>query len=334
MRLTHDDESRLRKQRARNVDAYQLYLKGRYEMNRSGDDGLKKATAYFEQAIARDPSYALAYAGLARVYISRNILGYLPPVEALPKAVAAAKKAIELDDRVADAHARLGFTSLLHDWNWRQSEQEFQRALTLDPNNGLAHADYGMMLVTRGRFDEAIAEARRAQELDPVSPLITTVLGFHLVAAHRYDEGIEQIENALALEPDFVPAHFHVSRAYCLRGLPDLAMVKSQRLLELGNPLGESFIAASYAASGRKAEALKVLDELIARSERSHSGAFLIAVVYALLHDSEQTFVWLEKAYKQHELFLAFLNVWEEFDSLHADPRFQDLVRRIGIPTS
>jgi serine/threonine protein kinase/tetratricopeptide (TPR) repeat protein len=334
VRLTRDDENRLRRQRAGNVHAYQLYLKGRYEFTRSGDDGLKKATAYFEQATAHDPSYALAYAGLARVYISRSLLGYLTPAEALPKAVAAAKKAIELDDGVAEAHARLGFTSLMQDWNWRQSEQEFQRALALDPNNDLAHVDYGVMLVTCGRFDEAIAEARRAQELDPVSPLVATGLGFFLVAAHRYDEGIEQIENALALEPDFVPAHIHLARAYRLRGLHDRAMAESHKLTELASSIGQADCAASYAASGRKTEALRVLNELMARSERSRLRGFFLALVYASLHDTEQTFVWLENAYEQHELFLVFLNVYQEFDGLHTDPRFQDLVRRIGIPSA
>jgi eukaryotic-like serine/threonine-protein kinase len=333
-RLTRDDESRLTKRGTGDPEAYQLYLKGRYEWSKRTDIGLKKAVAYFEQAIARDPTYALAHAGLADAYVSRAIGGFLPPAEAYPKAAAAARKAVELDDGVADAHVSLGWTSLVLDWNWRDSEQEFRRALTLDPNNAMAHCDCGVMLVQGGRFDEAIAEVRCAQELDPVSLIITTTLGIVLTVARRYDEGIEQFHNVLALEPAFQPALFQLARAYRVRGLADLAIAESQRLVDLGSPLGTPSIAACYAASGRKADALTVLDELIPRSERSRSGAFLIAVVYALLHDADQTFVWLEEAYKQHDLFLVALNVYPEFDSVHADPRFQDLVRRVGIPTS
>jgi serine/threonine protein kinase/Tfp pilus assembly protein PilF len=333
-RLTRDDESRLAKKGTANAEAYQLYLKGRHQWNKRTGDGMKRATTFFEEAIARDPFYALAYAGLAETYASRATFGYLPPADGYPKAVAAARRAIAMDDRVADAHACLGLTNLLYEWNWAQSEHEFRCALALDPNNVTGHAWYSVLLDSLGCSDEAIVESKRAQELDPVSPIVTTGVGLALLRARRYDEAIEQLKNALALEPDLVPAHVQLARAYHLRGLHDLSMAESQRLVQLGFPRGDALMAQSYAAAGRTAEALEVLNELIDRSERSHSGAFLIADVYALLGDFDKTLVWLEQAYKQHDALLVFLNVWPEFETLRGDARFQDLVRRVGIPSA
>jgi predicted Zn-dependent protease len=208
-----------------------------------------------------------------------------------------------------------------------------RRTCNVSPNNVTAHAWYSSLVDSLGCSDEAIAEGKRAQELDPVSPMVTTVVGAALIRARRYDEAIQQLKNALALEPDFVPAHVQLARAYHLRGLHDLSMAESQRLVELGSPHADALMAQSYAASGRTAEALEVLNKLIPRSDRSHSGAFLIADVYALLGDSDQTLVCLEEAYKQHDAMLVFLNVWPGFETLRGDARFQELVRRVGIPS-
>ena len=215
LQLTPADVTSVAAGGTHNAEAYQLYLQGRYQWNKRNRAGLTRAIEYFEQAIARDPSYALAYAGLAQAYVSLADFGYLPGGEAYPKAIAMARKALELDERVADAHAVLGYTSVAYEWNWGQSEREYQRALALDPNNAITHYWNGFTnLMTRGRYDDAIAEGRRAEALDPVSPMIRAGLGqmfLLLNSARRYDEAVEACKQALELEPDFVPAHI-VSR--------------------------------------------------------------------------------------------------------------------------
>jgi len=334
MQLTSEDHKVMVAGTTQNAEAYQLYLKGQYEYAKRNRDGYNRADAYFEQAIARDPSYAMAYAGLARVYGRQGLFGYLLPGEAFPKAIAAAKKAITLDERSADAHTALAYSTLYYEWNWTQTEQEVRRALALDPNNAEAHYVYGAFLITLGRFDEAIAESRRRETLDPLSPQNATTLGLWLTAAGRYDEALATFKRALELEPNFEGAHRDLARLYDASGKGDLAVAESRRTIELGDPFGQSLLAQSYAVAGKKAEALALLKEAIEQSKRSHSGAFYIALALEALGDKEQTFTWLEESYKEHEPLLVILNEWPMRNvAWRADPRFQDLVRRIGIPT-
>ena len=334
LQLTSDDHKVMVAGTTQNAEAYQLYLKGQYEFAKRNRDGLNRANAYFEQAITRDPTYALAYAGLARVYGRQAVFGYVPPGEAFPKSISAARKAIALDERSADAHAALAYSTLYYDWNWTQSDQELHRALALDPNNVEAHNIYGLFLMTLRRFDEGVAEQRRAEALDPLSPMLPAALGWELLQARRYDEAITPLKRALELEPDFVVAHMYLAWLYEASGKGDLAIAESRRTIELGNPFGQALLADSYAVAGRKAEAVAPLKESIEQSKRSHSGALQIALVFDALGDKEQAFTWLEESYKEHEPLLVYLNVMPfRNDALHADPRFQDLVRRIGIPT-
>jgi TolB-like protein/tetratricopeptide (TPR) repeat protein len=333
LRLTSDDHKVMVAGTTQNAEAYQLYLKGRYEFDKGNRDGYKRANAYFEQAIAQDPSYAMAYAGLASGYALQALFGYSPPSETYPKAIAAANKAIALDERSADAHTWLGYSVLFYEWNWTQSEQEVNRALAIDPNNAVAHRQYGLLLVTLRRFDEGIAEDRRAEALDPLSPPSPVLLGWALTEARRYEEAVAALKRGLELQPDFTQAHVSLADAYRLSGKGELAIAESRRTIELGNPFGRALLAASYAATGRKAEAMAPLKESIDQFKKSNIGAFSIAVALNELGEKDQAFGWLEESYKGHEPVLATLNASPFFDNLRADPRFQDLVRRIGIPT-
>ena len=334
MQLTSDDHKMMVAGTTQNAEAYQLYLKGQYEFEKRNGDGYKKASSFFEQAVAQDPSYAMPYAGLAKVYSRQAVFGFLPPGKAFPKAIAAANKAIAIDERSADAHAALAYSTLYYHWNWTQSEQELRRALALDPNNADVHQVNGIFLVTLRRFDESVAEFKRAEQLDPLSPVMPAVLGWSLIQARRYDDAIAPLKGALELEPDYLLAHFYLVSAYAGSGKGDLAIAESRRTIELGNPFGQAMLAESYAVAGRKAEVAAPLKEAIEQSKRSHAGALFIAFAFDALDDKEQTFTWFEESYKEHEAVLVFLNAnpWRN-DAWRADPRFQDLVRRIGIPT-
>jgi serine/threonine protein kinase/tetratricopeptide (TPR) repeat protein len=332
-RLTRDDESRLGRQRPANAEAYQLYIKGRYQFNKTHSaEGLRRAAAYFEQAIERDPAYALAYAGLAYTYIARAIRSYVPPSEAYVKARAAAAKAIELDDRIADAYVCLGFVSLVRDWNWLQSEREYDRALELEPDSALAHAYHAMMMLTAGRGADAVIQARHAQTLDPLSPFVSAILGVVLYFTREFEQSIRELKNVLALEPDFMIAHAYLTHAYRHRGSFELAMEEADRVIALGNPLGRVSLAAALATSGKRDEARELLAEFAAQPPELQPRAIFLAIIYASLNDRENTLAWLETAYSQRDQTMPFVKVSPEFAGLHDDPRFQDLVRRIGIP--
>lgn len=332
LRLTREDEKGLTAATPRDAVAYQLYLRGQYATNKRTSESYKQATQYFNQAIERDPSYALAYAGLADAYIWQGYWGYMTSPEAYQKAGVAARQAVALDERSADGHASLAWISLYYQWDWAQSEREYQRALALDPTNATARYLYGESLGTRRRFEEAIAEIKRAAALDPLSGRIAVSIGFMLTNARRYDESIEALKHAIELEPDQTLAQLDLARAYRLAGMVDLAIAKSRRMLDSGDPLGPTFLAASYAHAGRKAEALVLVKGMIEKARRSRQGGFLVALVFATLGDRDQAFHWLEQAYEEHDTFLPWLRADPEFDALHGDPRFEDLVRRIGIP--
>ena len=273
--LTSDDAIGLAAGSTQNADAFQLYLKGRYELNKRSRDGLNAGAQSFERAIQADPTYSLAHAGLANAYNMQAFYGALPSNEAFPKAIDAATKAVELDERSADAHAALGWTRLRRDWNWTLSEREFRRALAIDPSHATAHQWLGaQVLLTQGRFDEAIAECKSGEALDPLSPGIALGSGFTLLFASRYDEAIETLGRALALEPNFATAHRFLAIAYRLKGMTDLAIAESQRAHDLGDPLGRVDLAVSYAASGNKREAVALVEKWIAESRQIHGGAF------------------------------------------------------------
>ena len=333
LRLTREDEQGLAAGAPKDAVAYQLYLKGRHETARRTREGYAAAAQFFDQAIAHDASYARAYAGLADVYLWQAYWGYVPAADTYRKATAAANQAVALDDRTADAHASLGWLNLYYKWNWPESAREYERALSLDQTNAAIRAWYGESLSVRGRHDEAIAEVRRAVALDPLSLQHTTSLGFVLTNARRFDESIEVLKGAVEKGGDATLAQLDLARAYRFTGNDDLAITLSRQMVDRGDPLGPAFLAASYARAGRRADALAILRPLEDAARRSHQRNYLIAVVHAALGDRDPAILWLERAYAEHDTFLPWCYVDPEFDKLRGDPRFADLVRRIGNPT-
>jgi tetratricopeptide (TPR) repeat protein len=264
LRPTGEEQKRLTKHYTENPEAHQLYMKGRYLWNRRTGETLQRAAEYFQQAIDKDPSYALAWAGLADCYAVYGFYGVLPPKEANPKAKEAAIRALALDDTLAEAHATLAFVKTSYDWDWPSAEREFKRAIELNPNYATAHQWYSNLLDGTGRVDEAIAEAKRAQEADPVSPIISTATGQALYFARRHDQAIEPLRKALEMDPSFWLAHRLLAMVYEQSGRYEEAIAEGQKALSLteGAPSGLAVLGHAYAAAGRRADAQKVVTEL------------------------------------------------------------------------
>ena len=336
LRLTSHERKRLTKRYTQNTEAYQLYLKGRYHWNRRTEEGLKKGIQYFEQAIAKDPGYALAYAGLADCNALFGCGGYagLAEKEAMSKASAAAGMAREIDDTLAEAHTSVAFVKFRFEWNWPEAESEFKRAIELNPKYPTARHWYATYLMAMGRSEEAFAEIKRAQELDPLSLTISAGVGRLLGVARQYDRAIEQLQKTIEMDPNFVRARFDLGLMYAESGRYDEAHAEFQSAINISGSTIEILPALgfTYGLAGKRTEALKVLEELNEQSKRRHVSAFLIAVVYIGLGEKNQALDWLEKAHEERNNSLPFLNVDPIFDSLRSVARFQDLLRRIGLP--
>jgi len=338
LRLTNEDKTRLAKSSTTNPETYQLYLKGRYHANQATAEGLKKSIQYFEQAISIDPGYALAYAGLADSYsaLGGNWL-YLPPSDSIPRAKAAAKKALELDDALAEAHAALGYAAFF-DWDWSGAEREFKRAIELNPNSALSHERYAEFLRARLRFNESMAEAQRAQELDPLSPDIVAGLGFVYLFTRRYDESIAQFQKALELYPDVAPIRAGLSLAYAGKRMYPQAVSEYDKIpahdkaVAPENQFVASFRGWVYAVSGRRTDALKIAQEFRDLSSHSYVDFYLFAGIYAGLDDKDEAFRLLEKGYEQHSVAMPYLGVDVFWNGMRSDPRYADLLRRMGLP--
>jgi serine/threonine protein kinase/Tfp pilus assembly protein PilF len=338
LRLTSEEKNRLAKSSATNPEAYQLYLKGRYHASQSTAVGLKKGIEYFEKAIEKDPGYALAYAGLADSYAG---LGgdwlYLPPSDSFPKAKAAAMKALELDDTLGEAHAALAYATLF-DWDWVDAEREFKRAIELNPNSALSHERYRDFLEIRLRFDEAMTEAQRAQELDPLSPEIVGGVGSIYVFTRRYDEAIAQYQKALDLNPDFPAIRVELSWAYALKHMYPQALAEYDKIAEQDKAVAaeNQFVAGVlgwlYAVSGRQAEALRIAKEFKALSSHAYVDFYQFAWVYAGLDDKDEAFRLLERGYREHTAGMVYLATDVAWYGMRSDPRYADLLRRMGLP--
>jgi len=316
-----------------NPEAYDLYLKGRYFWNKRNKEGLIKAAAYFEEAIAKDPNYAVAYAGLADAYgLSGNDL--FPIDEAMSRAKAAAEKALQLDGDLAEAHASLGLIAYHFDWNWASAQRHFERAIALNPNYATAHHWYAeAYLMPMGRADEAIAELRKAKELDPLSAAIATDLGKELYFVRRYDEAMVELRGVLELDPDFVSAHNWLSDTFLEKGLYHEAIAE----LEKTKPLKEKRIylrqtAYLYARMGQRVQAERALSKSLRLSRGKEVSSGAVALVYASSGNLDKAFLWLERACAERSSFMTSLKYWSAFDPLRSDPRFSDLVRRVGLP--
>ncbi len=332
---TPDHQSRLAKRSTENTEAYQSYLKGRYYWNRRTEQALKRAVEYFQQAIDKDPGYALAYAGLADAYAVYNSYQVELPRVSGPKAKAAATKALEIDNTIADAHAALGMVRMSYEWDWPGAEREFQRAIQLDPAYPTARHWYSICLAAAGRNEEAIASLTRAQQLDPLSLIISADLGLEAYFARRYDQAVEQVRKVLEMDPNFAAARRHLGMAYEQKGMYKEAVAEFEKSLEIsrGNPFALGALGHAYALSRNREKARRALSELLALSKRRYVPPFDIAIVYTGLGDTEHAFEWLEKAFDDRSLEMIFLKVDPRFDRLHADPRFISLLRRMGLPS-
>src|ERR1700722_1217093 len=332
--LNEQEQAALKNAKVVNPQAYESYLKGRYFWNKRTADGLKVALAYFNQAIDEDPTYAPAYSGLSDTYALLGDWQYavMTPIEALPKAKAAAVKAIELDSSLGEAHNSLAFCLDGYDWDFRAGEKEFQQALKLNPGYATAHHWYAQHLALVNRYEEAIAEMKKAESLDPLSLIIKSDLAELLVLAHAYDEAIAQSQKAIEMDPNFAMAHNQLAQAYLQKHMLEPAVAQLQAAVQLsnGSPTCVANLGRAYAASGKKSEALQQLNELKSHSNATYSRGSEIATVYAALGDSNQAILWLEKAYE--ERFNPGVLLRPGFDPLRPDPRFQDIVRRVGLP--
>jgi tetratricopeptide (TPR) repeat protein len=331
VRLTGEDEKRVAKTDTSNPEAYQDYLKGRFWWNKRSEDGLNKGIEYFQRAITKDPNYALAYSGLADCYNIMAGFVFVSPKEVYPRAKAAALKALEIDDTLAEAHASLGWTKAFYDWEWSGAEREFQRAIELNPRYGDAHLMYGAALRKMGRVEEAVAEYRRAQELDPLSLSSSAFLGVTFYEGRQYDQAIEQERKTLELDPNFTQANAVLGFAYAQKSMHKEAIAQFEKGLVVspGDTRTLTGLGYAYAVAGRRAEAQKVLDQLTELSKEKYVGADGMALIYTGLGEKDKAFEWLEKAFEEHAV--GDIKAWPPFDPLRPDPRFADLLRRMNL---
>ena len=332
--LNPHEQAALKKTKVVNPEAYESYLKGRYFWNKRTAASLKVALAYFNQAIEEDPKYAQAYSGLADTYALLGDWQYavMTPKEALPKAKAAALKALELDDGLSEAHNSLAFCLEGFDWDFESAGKEFRRAIELNPGYATAHHWYAWHLSLVGRNSEAIAEMRKAENLDPLSLIINADLAELLLIAHLSDESIQLSNKTIEMDPNFALAHNQLAQAYLAKHMFGEAIAEIQKAIQLsgGSPTCTANLARAYAASGKTAAAVGLLNDLKKRSASGDPHSAEIAMIYAALGNNDQAMIWLEKSYD--ERFNPGVLLRPGFDQLRSDSRFQDLVRRIGLP--
>src|SRR5882724_7882745 len=320
----------------RDIDpqAYELYLKGRYFWNKRTDEGLRKALEYFQSAVSKDPRDPRGHAGIADSYLMLAEYGTFPARDAVPKAKAAALKALELDDSLAEAHASLAALKEDYDWDWPGAEKEFKRALELNPSYATFHQWYAEFLAEMGRFNEAVDEITRARELDPLSLIVNTVVGEIFYESRQNDQAIQQLRRTLELDPNFAEAHRLLGETYLQLSKHDEAIAELQTALALsgGSVQNEAFLGQAYGLAGRKSEARAVLNRLKARSAQAYVSPADLSLVYAGLGENNQALRLLEKACKRRLPSMVNLKVDPSLDNLRSDPRFQDLLHQVGFP--
>jgi TolB-like protein/Tfp pilus assembly protein PilF len=331
LKLSGAEERRATRHFAQNPEAYQLYLKGHYYASRYTKEGFNKGIEYFNQAIAKDPDFALAYSGLAFCYMNQTDWVFAPK-DSVPKSRQAVENALRLDDTVAEAHTVRAMLLLQYDWDWPAAEQEFRRAIALDPNYALGRSFLAWHLAAMGRFDESVAEDRRALELDPLSAAVNADLGWDLYLARRYDEAIEQLQKAIDLTPNYWVSHVLLGRCYEQKGkLPEaIAQFEKARQIEPSIPEVLAALGHGLALSGRKAEALKILRELQERATKEFVPSYTMATIYIGLGLKDEALQYLGKSYTEGSFYMIHLKVEPILDPLRPDPRFADIMRRVG----
>jgi TolB-like protein/DNA-binding winged helix-turn-helix (wHTH) protein/Tfp pilus assembly protein PilF len=329
-RLTDADERRVARRYTENIEAYRLYLKGRYFWNKRTGDGIEKAIGYFKQAIDKDPRYALAYAGLAESYILLSTYTDTASDDATSEARQAAMKALELDEQLAEAHTVLAEVAVDYDADWAGAEREFKRSIEINPNDATTHQWFGLRLAQEGRFDEALTEVARARELDPVSMTINSAEATVFYYSRQYDQAITRFVKAIELSPDAGGLHLHLSDVYRQKGMYAEATTELQKATSSYYDAGiKARLGLIYAKSGNRGEALKIINEL---EQTKMSGMqYYIAGIYNLLGDKEQALAWLEKTFQQKDPHLNWVKVDTLFDSLHSDQRYAALLHRLRL---
>ncbi len=335
LRLTGEEKRQLSKRYTDNTEAYGFYLKGRFYWNKRTHDGLSKAIKHFRKAIAIDPNYALAYAGLADCHNLQTIYSGIPPKEAFAEGKAAAIKALELDDALAEAHNSLACVKWCFEYDSGATEVMYKRALELDPNLTPARTYYAKFLSTMGRQDEASSEIKLAQERDPVSLLVNWVSAELLHYARQHDQAIEQLLRTLDMDPNLLPAQVFLGRAYEQKGMYKEAISEFQRAVTTSSNDWRivALLGHAYAVAGKRDKAKRILVELKKQTARNYISPFNIALIYVALAERDEAFEWLERAFDDRSLWMVFLKVDPRLDSLRSAPRFADMLRRMNLPT-
>ncbi len=333
VQLSGEEKQRMSREATEDTEAYQLYLQGRYHWNKRTLEDLEQSIDYFQQAIQKDPRYALAYAGQADAYALIADFNVLPAKEVMPKVKLAAAKALELDPALAEAHTSLAWADF-HDWDWPGAESEFKRAIELNPSYATAHSWYGEYLMALGRFDQAFSEVSRARELDPLSPVTNLAPGLRLYYSRQYPQAVDQFKKTIAMDSLFVPAHLFLGRTYEQTARYPDAIAEFGKALELSEGDTNELAALGYAdaVSHQESEARKILQQLTERSQQTYVQPTWVAVIHIGLGEKDQAFEWLQKAYQDRSAWLVFLKVDPFFDPVRSDPRFTDLMRMVGLP--
>jgi serine/threonine-protein kinase len=332
VKLLGEEQGAVLKRYTRNPEANEFFLRGLFYFNKFTPDDFQKASENFQSAIAIDPNYTLAYVGLAEAYTELSFFSFSPN-ETMPKAREAANKALELDDTLGEAHNSLAIIKMYFDWDYAGAEQEYKRAIALNPGNPPAHMWYGFYLGLMGRFEESLKEMQRAQELDPLNAPNNSGIGIVLLWARQFERAIEQFRKVLELNPNYYIACNYLAEAYAHIGDFDSAIATIEKVQQaVTDPLTLSTAGYLYGKSGDRIKALEILNEFEKRSNEEYVPAMNFAQIYAGLGDIEQALVWLDKACNERAVWIPFLKADLKFDSLRFDPRFQELLKKVGFP--
>jgi serine/threonine protein kinase/tetratricopeptide (TPR) repeat protein len=334
LQLTQAEKKRLGKRHTENAEAYQLYLKGRYYWNKWTHEGFGKGIEYFQQAVEKDPGYALAYSGLADSYVLLGWNSYLAPKDAFPKAKAAALKALQFDKNLAEAHTSLAAPLWLHDWNWAEAGAEFKRSLELGQAYPTANHWYAEYLMTMGRHEESIARIKHSQELDPLSLIINVAVGWSLYFGRRYDEAVEQLSKTLELDPNYPVAHWILGLVYRHTERYEMAIVEGETAVATsgGSPLMQAALAQTCGMANKKREAMEMLERLNELAKKQYVSSYFLAGIHVGIGENDQALAYLERAYEEKSHWLIYLHIDPGMDTLRGEPRFKEVLGRIGLP--
>jgi len=334
LKLTRAEKKRLTKRETVDAEAYRLYLKGRHHWNKWTEEGFYKAIEYFQEAVEKDPSYALAYTGVADSYVLLGWNSYLPPKDAFPKAKRAAMGALRLDPDLGEAHTSEAAVLWLHDWRWPEAGSEFRRSLALSPSHPTASHWYAEHLMTMGRHAEAIEQMKKSQELDPLSLIISVAIGWAFYMGRKYDEAIEQFRRTVELDPNYPVTYWILGLVLRKMGRHEMAIAEGEKGVKLsgGSPLMKAALAQTLATAGASERALQILDELIELAKQKYVASHFFAGIHIGLGEQDRAMEYLEKSYEEHSHWLMYLHMDPGMDSLRSYQRFQDLLRWVGLP--